>query len=248
MKQGVLIFIMASGAVFSPFAFSQASDSSAPDPLTAFSNEEKNREENQTPYEMFQDYVNKTLLERLAIQQAFSVISAFLKNIENGKVNLGDVNHMKNKVSEVSTFLDGNSSILSKKEKKLIKSLEQCMITVPEEVLSQLGEFLDEDEDEEVDEEISNRTPVEQFQSYVNDITSGKEAFQMATSIMSDFLESVVDGKVLRSKLNGAKDGISEEESVFSDATDFTLFTKEDIIFEFLELCEKSPSEVTPSQ
>ena len=244
MKQGFLIFIMVSGTVFSPFAFSQASDSSAPDPLTAYSNEEKKREENQTPEEMFHDYVNKTLLERQAIQQAFSVMSAFLKNIENGKVNLGDANHMKNKVSEVSTFLDGNSSILSKKEKKLIKSLEQCMITVPEEVLSQLGEFLDEDEDEEV----SNRTPVEQFQSYVNDITSGKEAFERATSVMSNFLESIKDGGVFRSKLNHAKDGISEEESTFSDKTDFTLFTMEDIIFEFLELCAESPPEATPSQ
>lgn len=244
MKRELLTFIMVAGIVFSSFAFSQTSDSSAPDPITAYSNEEKEREESQTPYEMFQDYVNDTFLERLAIQQAFSVMSGFFKNIEkNGAVKLSEVNRMKNKVSKAFTLLDENNSILSKREGQIVKSLEQCMRTMSEEALSQFETFLDE----EVDEEVSDRTPVEQFQSYGNDIAEGKEAFERAASVMSDFLESIKDG-LFRSKLNHAKDGISEEESVFSDKTDFTLLTKEDIIFEFLELCAESPLEATPSQ
>ena len=239
---------MVSGAVFSPFAFSQASDSSDPDPITAYLNEEKEREENQTPDEMFQDYVNKTLLERLAIQQAFSVMSDFFRSIEMGEISLGDANHMKNKVSEVSPLLTENSSVLSKEESRIVKSLEQCMITMSEEALAQFKAFLNEEMDEELDEEASDRTPVEHFKDYVNDITSGKKAFESAASIIPDFVESIENGEVRRSSINHAKDGISEEESVFSDATDFTLFTKEDIIFEFLELCEESPLEATPSQ
>ena len=137
VKKEIFIFIVTVGALLSPFAFSQTSDSSAPDPLEAFLNEDEESESNQTPVEGFQSYLNSIILERQAFQQALFSMSQFLQDIEDDKVRRSDVNRMKKQLSEASDLLSENELALSVKGDDIFESLEQCLEPAPKEASSQ---------------------------------------------------------------------------------------------------------------